>query len=70
MKMPTFNGFDSIDPRMKRIPNDLNDNKIREEYFKNHINWFLKNHENSIFEFTQLFNKMYESKKPYKTLFD
>lgn len=39
-----FKGFDSIDPRMERVPNDLNDEKIREEYLKNHIEWFLKNH--------------------------
>src|SRR5690606_15241138 len=38
-----FNGFDSIDPRMERVPNDLNDDAIRNEYFKNHIEWFLKN---------------------------
>lgn len=39
-----FKGFDSIDPRMERVPNDLNDEKIREEYLKNHVEWFLKNH--------------------------
>lgn len=39
-----FVGFDSIDERMKRMPNDLNDNKIREDYVNNHIQWFLKNH--------------------------
>jgi len=30
-----FNGFDSIDPRMKRVPNDLNDFEMRENYLKN-----------------------------------
>lgn len=39
-----FKGFDSIDERMKRIPNDLNDVQLREEYLKNHAEWFLKNH--------------------------
>lgn len=39
-----FKGFDSIDPRMERVPNDLNDEKVREEYLKNHVEWFLKNH--------------------------
>lgn len=43
LKMP-FTGFDSIDPRMERVPNDLNDPAIREEYLLNHIEWFLKNH--------------------------
>lgn len=47
-----FNGFDSIDARMKRVPDDLNDD-IREEYIKNHVEWFLKNHPNSIHEFQQ-----------------
>ena len=41
-----FQGFDSIDPRMERIPSDLNDIQIREEYFDNHLAWFLKNHQN------------------------
>ena len=48
-----FNGFDSIDERMKRCPNDLNDKKIREEYVKNHIDWFLKNHESDVETFLQ-----------------
>ncbi|MDR0196628.1 MAG: site-specific DNA-methyltransferase [Oscillospiraceae bacterium] len=39
-----FIGFDSIDERMTRIPSDLNDENIREEYVLNHIEWFLKNH--------------------------
>jgi site-specific DNA-methyltransferase (adenine-specific) len=43
-----FTGFDSIDPRMKRIPNDFNDDKLREEYLKNHINWFLKNYKDDV----------------------
>lgn len=47
----SFNGFDSIDVRMKRIPNDLNDPNVREEYIKNHIKWFLKNHQDVIDEF-------------------
>lgn len=39
-----FNGFDSIDPRMLRIPNDLGNTNVREEYLKNHVQWFLNNH--------------------------
>jgi len=30
----SFKGFDSIDERMKRLPNDLNNSKIRSEYIK------------------------------------
>lgn len=48
-----FTGFDSIDDRMKRIPNDLNDREIREEYIKNHIAWFLRNHPDAVAEFLE-----------------
>lgn len=41
----TFNGFDSIDPRMARIPQNLTDPQIRETYLSNHQQWFLKNHQ-------------------------
>lgn len=46
-----FFGFDSIDPRLERVPNDLNDREIRNEYIKNHMDWFLKNHEESVNKF-------------------
>lgn len=48
-----FNGFDSVDERMKRVPNDLNDIAIREDYIKNHVEWFLKNHSDMVDEFMQ-----------------
>lgn len=54
-----FTGFDSIDERMKRIPNDLNDKKIREEYVQNHIRWFLKNHPDATKEFMREARKKY-----------
>jgi DNA modification methylase len=43
LKKP-FNGFDSIDPRMTRIPKDINDTVLKEQYLRNHKKWFLKNH--------------------------
>ncbi len=43
-----FIGFDSLDSRMERLPNDLSCAKLRKEYLENHIKWFLKNHENAI----------------------
>jgi DNA modification methylase len=58
-----FNGFDSIDERMKRIPNDLNDNKIRNEYIQNHIKWFLKNHNDEIPKFLEAINAKYGKKQ-------
>lgn len=48
-----FVGFDSIDVRMKRVPNDLNDSDFRIKYIQNHINWFLKNHPDAIEEFIE-----------------
>lgn len=57
-----FTGFDSIDERMKRVPNDLNDSKIREEYIKNHVQWFLKNHPDAIADFMEDVKMKYESK--------
>jgi site-specific DNA-methyltransferase (adenine-specific) len=58
LKMP-FTGFDSIDERMKRVPNDLNDVHIRSQYIQNHIQWFLKNHPNAIEKFMEEVNNKY-----------
>jgi len=54
-----FNGFDSIDSRMTRIPNDLNNNDIRGEYVINHINWFLQNHPDKVDEFMRSIYEKY-----------
>lgn len=48
-----FFGFDSVDPRMERVPNDLCKQEVRDEYFKKHIEWFLKNHARSYKIFKQ-----------------
>lgn len=50
LKAP-FKGFDSIDERMSRCPNDLNNDKIRTEYIENHIKWFLNNHNDNLTKF-------------------
>ena len=57
-----FNGFDSVDKKMTRCPNDLNDSKIREEYIRNHIEWFLKNHKDSIPDFLEEVKSKYLTK--------
>jgi len=57
-----FRGFDSIDERMKRVPNDLNDASIREEYIRNHIRWFLKNHPDAVSEFMEEVYQKYGTK--------
>lgn len=54
-----FMGFDSVDPRMERVPNDLRNEDIRKEYLRNHIEWFLKNHENAIEVFTKAVKEKY-----------
>lgn len=65
-----FLGFDSIDERMKRVPNDLNDAEIREKYIKDHIDWFLKNHQDAIDDFMKgvkekYYDKMKETNQLY-----
>jgi len=40
-----FNGFDSSDDRIFRVPNDLRHESIRSDYLKKHAEWFLKNHD-------------------------
>lgn len=54
-----FEGFDSIDERMQRVPNDLNDENIRNEYIENHKMWFLKNHERALKDFLDSVVKKY-----------
>lgn len=57
-----FDGFDSIDEKFERVPNDLNNKEIRLEYIKNHIQWFLKNHEGSIKNFVNSVIEKYSKK--------
>jgi len=47
---------------MERVPNDLNDPKIREEYIRNHVEWFLKNHQSSVPSFIKEVRKKYSDK--------
>jgi len=54
-----FTGFDSIDGRMERVPNDLNNISVRNEYLENHKNWFLKYHPNAVEVFENEVNKKY-----------
>lgn len=57
-----FVAFDSIDPKMRRVPNDLNNSQIRNEYIENHIKWFLKHHEDAL----KVFWKEVDSKYGHK----
>ncbi len=58
-----FRGFDSIDERMKRLPADLNDPNLREEYIRNHINWFLKNNPVAAGDFVGSVEKKYSAEQ-------
>jgi len=54
-----FTGFDSIDPRMSRVPFDLRRKEIRTAYLKQHKDWFLTNHENSLDGFKDAIESTY-----------
>jgi DNA modification methylase len=57
-----FRGFDSIDPRMERVPFDLRRDEIRGEYLQNHKKWFLRNHENAVRDFEESVEALYGRK--------
>jgi len=48
-----FAGFDSVDPRMERVPLDLRRPEVRREYLENHKQWFLQHHENAMKRFEE-----------------
>ncbi|MFH0824377.1 MAG: site-specific DNA-methyltransferase, partial [Pseudomonadota bacterium] len=66
----TFSGFDSVDPRMERVPRDLRRADVREEYLKNHKEWFLSHHKNAVKKFEDSVSAMYglPNKEPSKQL--
>jgi len=54
-----FTGFDSVDPRMERVPLDLRHPDVRAEYLEKHKRWFLHHHENAIKEFEEEVSSLY-----------
>jgi site-specific DNA-methyltransferase (adenine-specific) len=54
-----FFGFDSIDPRMERVPNDLRRPEIRATYLRDHVHWFLRNHQNALEDFRRAVKEKY-----------
>lgn len=54
-----FYGFDSVDPRMNRVPLDMAKMDVRLEYLRCHQEWFLKNHENTAEIFSAVIEKTY-----------
>jgi len=43
-----FVAFDSVDPRMERVPLDLRGDEARNDYLEKHKVWFLRNHQTSL----------------------
>ncbi len=62
-----FCGFDSVDEKMLRVPNDLNDEATRKVYIENHIKWFLKNHPDRIQAFKSEVEKKYPKRQRIAT---
>jgi DNA modification methylase len=56
-----FTGFDSVDPRMERVPLDLRRPGMRAVYLENHKKWFLQHHENAIVKFEDAVASIYGS---------
>lgn len=66
-----FNGFDSIDPRMERVPMDLRQESVRNEYLDKHKQWFLTNHQNAEVQFESIVTQKYgNTQESQKSLFD
>jgi len=55
----SFQGFDSLDPRMERVPLDLRRPEKRQEYLGNHKKWFLRHHENEMKKFEESVQELY-----------
>lgn len=54
-----FRGFDSIDPRMERVPLDLRREELRNRYLRDHVKWFLSHHENALDRFSREVKRVY-----------
>lgn len=54
-----FDGFDSMDPRMARVPFDLRRKEVRDRYLQNHKAWFLQNHEDALAKFEDAVEELY-----------
>jgi DNA modification methylase len=65
-----FAGFDSVDPRMERVPLDLRRPDVRKEYLENHKKWFLQRHENAMQKFEESVASVYglPNKEPSQQL--
>jgi len=56
-----FTGFDSVDPRMERVPLDLRRPSVRAKYLEDHKKWFLQHHENAMATFEEAVESLYGS---------
>lgn len=60
-----FTGFDSVDPRMARVPKDLRDADLRADYLPRHAGWFLHNHPDARDKFRRSVQSMYNDDMPW-----
>ena len=61
LKQP-FTGFDSVDPRIERVPRDLNDAELRKKYLEFHKKTFLRNRSGAIPNFKREVKNIYSHK--------
>ena len=54
-----FTGFDSVDPRMERVPLDLRRPELRESYLADHERWFLDKHDSAVGKFRREVKRVY-----------
>lgn len=62
-----FVGFDSVDPRLERVPFDMREPALRQAYLERHKKWFLGNDPASIERFEQSVVEMYGRVEPSET---
>ena len=62
-----FKRFDSIDPRMERVPFDLRRPDVRDKYLESHKKWFLQRHENDTRKFEESVEELYGTAHGGKT---
>ncbi|MCD8201891.1 MAG: site-specific DNA-methyltransferase [Clostridia bacterium] len=65
-----FTGFDSIDKRMLRVPDGLNDAALLEDYVKKHADRLMKTHPGTVGDFLKEVERKYNYKIEYGRIFE
>jgi len=63
----SFQGFDSLDPRIERVPLDLRRPEKRQEYLGKHKKWFLHHHDSAMKKFEESVQELYGAEGPSPT---